>query len=97
MSLPCFIGKNRDNNPEKGLSHNVVTTLVAGLEGKGYHIYMDNFYSSPELFSDLQHNGFEACGTVRINRVGIPKSFQNYSVSKGLSIITIIHCYYYYY
>ena len=32
---------------------NIVTTLVAGLEGKGYHIYMDNFYSSPELFSNL--------------------------------------------
>ena len=32
---------------------NIVATLVAGLEGKGYHIYMDNFYSLPELFSNL--------------------------------------------
>ena len=58
-------------------------SLVQGLEAKGYHVFTDNFYSSPSLFSELHKKGFEACGTVRINRVGIPKTFQMATVPSG--------------
>ncbi|CAG2211274.1 unnamed protein product [Mytilus edulis] len=44
------------------------------LVGKGYHLYTDNFFTSPELFSALYENfGTYACGTVRCNRRGLPK------------------------
>ena len=87
MFTCCFLlGKDRDSDPEKGLAHNVVTSLVSGLERKGYHIYTDNFYSSPELFSELHDQGFEACGTVRVNRVSIPKDFQKCPVAQGILI-----------
>ena len=68
-------------------------SLVSGLSGKGYHIYTDNFYTSPELFLDLYNNQFEACGTVRSNRKGITKEFQSKSMSKGkkYNIIIILH------
>lgn len=46
--------------------------LVEGLENKGHHVYCDNFYSSPTLFTDLRQAGFGACGTVRLNRLGLP-------------------------
>ena len=46
--------------------------LLEGLEGRGHHVYTDNYYSSPALFGDLQRLGFGVCGTVRKNRRGMP-------------------------
>ena len=60
--------------------------LVEGLEGEGYHIFTDNFYSSPSLFSQLHNRGFEACGTVRIDRVSIPKVLQKTTVPPGVCV-----------
>ena len=41
---------------------------------KGHHVYMDNYYSSPELFSELYFRQTYACGTVRQNRKGLPNA-----------------------
>ena len=41
---------------------------------KGHHIYMDNYYTSPEHFSELFYCETYACGTVRQNRKGLPTS-----------------------
>ena len=38
----------------------------------GYNIYMDNYYTSPELFEELYYRNTFACGTVRKNRKGLP-------------------------
>ena len=48
-----------------GLAHRVVLELLNDdrLRSKGYRIFTDNFYSIPDLFKDLQKEGFEACGT----------------------------------
>ena len=35
---------------------------------------MDNYYTSPELFSELYYHQTYACGTVRQNRKGLPTS-----------------------
>ena len=40
---------------------------------KGHHIYMDNYYSSPELFDELYYRQTYACGTARQMRKGMPK------------------------
>ena len=56
-------------------------SLVQDLSNKRYHIYVDNFYTSPALFIDLHNHGFEACGTVRCDRKGLTKTFQT---AKGL-------------
>ena len=61
-------------------------TLVSGLEGRGYLVYTDNFYTSPFLFTD-HHNGFDARGTVQLDRKGITKTFKKKVVSKGIGII----------
>eukprot|EP00731_Ephydatia_muelleri_P003594 Em0001g3594a len=66
-----------------GLAHHVVMSLSQPLEGKGYHLYCDNFYTSPQLFADLIKAGFEACGTVRKNRKGLSDTFQSIKLSKG--------------
>ena len=43
---------------------------------------MDNYYNSPKLFSDLRDNGFGACGTVQVNRRGLPAAMKE-NVRKG--------------
>ncbi|XP_060553795.1 piggyBac transposable element-derived protein 4-like [Ruditapes philippinarum] len=48
-----------------------------GLLSKGYHIYMDNNYTSPELMEELDLLNTYACGTLRINRKGVPKAIQS--------------------
>ena len=57
----------------KGLGHAVVLKLLEGLEDRGHHVYLDNWYSSPALFDDLHSKGFGACGTLRLNRKGLPQ------------------------
>ena len=44
---------------------------------------MDNYYSSPQLFCELKEKGFHATGTLRGNRKGISKAFQEMKISKG--------------
>ncbi|KAJ8370383.1 hypothetical protein SKAU_G00104110 [Synaphobranchus kaupii] len=45
--------------------------------GTGYHIYMDNFYTSPKLFMDLANMKFGACGTYRESRKRCPRGRAN--------------------
>ena len=48
----------------------VVMRLVDPMKERGHRVYLDNYYTSPQLFADLQRNGFRACGTMRLNRRG---------------------------
>ena len=57
------------NLPAQG---KVVLDLRKGLEHKGHCIYMDNWFNSPALVSQLSQLGFGACGTVRYTKRGIP-------------------------
>ena len=64
------------------MTHAVVMRLVDPIKGRGHHLYVDNFYTSPQLFADLHMNGFGACGTVQVNRRGLPPSMKD-SMRKG--------------
>ena len=44
--------------------------------GKGCTVFMNNYYSSPYLFYNLQLNDTGACGTVRA-RKGLPKGIMD--------------------
>ena len=63
----------KEGNQEKGLSHRVVMDLCRNYFGSNIRVYMDNFYTSPDLLMDLHVRGVMACGTVRANRRGLPK------------------------
>ena len=56
-----------------GISGAVVTTLLSpDYLNKGHTVFVDNWYTSPKLFSTLHDNGTNACGTVRKNWKNMP-------------------------
>ena len=66
-----------------GVTHGVVLRLLEGLEHRGHLVYMDNYYTNPTLFAPLLQLVFGACGTVRINRRGMPKEVTEAKLKKG--------------
>ena len=79
-----YTGKEGDRR-EKGLAHGVVMELVEDerLQGNGYVVVTDNFYSSPALFRELKQRGFGACGTTRRDRRGIPPTVRDAKLQRG--------------
>ncbi|XP_018543850.1 piggyBac transposable element-derived protein 4 [Lates calcarifer] len=61
-----------------GLAYDSVMSLIkSGYLGSGFHLFVDDFYTSPKLFKDLFSLNIGACGTYRDNRRGCPCSHSN--------------------
>ena len=71
--LQIYCEKSLDASTEVGLCSKVVLNLTTGMESNGHKLYMDNYYTSPQLFMTLYNKGINACGTARVNRKGFPK------------------------
>nr|XP_023699516.1 piggyBac transposable element-derived protein 4-like [Paramormyrops kingsleyae] len=77
VDFAVYTGKNIFPTGQ-GLSYDSVMSLInKRFLGSGYHVYMDNFYTSPKLFKDLFARKFPACGTYRENRKDCPRSAVN--------------------
>ncbi|XP_034150715.1 piggyBac transposable element-derived protein 4 isoform X2 [Esox lucius] len=67
-----------------GMSYDAVMSLVRpAFLGSGYHLYLDNFFSSPKLFQDLLVLKMGACGTMLEGRRGFPRSEENALTKKS--------------
>ena len=81
-NLDIYTGRSDERDGKLPLSSHVVLSLAADLLGKEYNFF-DNFYTSPDLCKRLYENGSGRCGTVRLNRKGIPDWFKRKHVEKG--------------
>lgn len=67
-----------------GLSYSAVMDLLhLSLLGQGYILYVDNFYTSPTLFSDLYKEKNGCFGTIRKKQTGFPRTRKNYFPKKA--------------
>ena len=67
--MKVYLGKERQRTAQHATAtHETVTELTRKIEGHGHKLYMDNFFSSTELFNDLAKKQIYCCGTVRLNK-----------------------------
>ena len=64
---------NTDLIREFGLAYTVVMELMQHYLMRHHHLYADNFFSSLPLVEDLYAADIYYCGTLRKDRVGIPR------------------------
>uniref|UniRef100_A0A672JWH4 PiggyBac transposable element-derived protein domain-containing protein n=1 Tax=Sinocyclocheilus grahami TaxID=75366 RepID=A0A672JWH4_SINGR len=77
VDFSVYTGKNNVATGN-GLPYDTVMSLMdKKLLGSGYHVYMDNFYTSPKLLTDLIDMGYGACGTYRDYRKNSPQNAAN--------------------
>ena len=69
--------------PTKNLGSRTVKDLISGLENRGHILYMDNFYSSVDLFRDLEAKMIGCSGTIRKNRKGLPSELKTTKLIRG--------------
>ena len=76
LNHEVYLGKDKDGDApqEQGLGYYVVMNMTSPYHGGNRHVYFDNFFTSPKLMEDLLESKTYACGTVRTNRKGLPKS-----------------------
>ena len=72
LDINVYTSKECGQN-SKGLAQRVVLKLVEPFYGLGYNIFMDNYYTSAELYEKLYDQGLQACGTCRGDQIGLPR------------------------
>lgn len=84
---------NQDNVDTIDPTATSITQLVVRLLAKGnlldvgHHLYMDNYYTSPELLEELHFRDTYACGTVRKGRKGLPLAVTNADLKKTGQVV----------
>ena len=74
--ISCISMQSNPLNPECGKTTKLVLGLLEKCKflDKGHNIYMDNYYTSPELAEELYFRQTYCCGTVKMNRKDRPKT-----------------------
>ena len=87
VDFNVYIGKAVGHEvSENGLGYDVVMRLIQPFLDQGYHLFVDNFYTSVTLFKDLFARGVPATGTIRETRRDFPPGLKNSKEwAKGLN------------
>ncbi|KAL2102438.1 hypothetical protein ACEWY4_001606 [Coilia grayii] len=76
LQWSMYTGQRADEHAEIGASHLVVSQLMAPYTGKGHEVYMDSYYTSPAVATELASKDTGLCGTVSSQRRGMPKALK---------------------
>ena len=75
FGILLYIGKDTDGIEDGNLDYHatlIVCSLAKGLFNKWYCIYVDNWYTSAELWKVLKEYGCDIIDTLRKDRKGLP-------------------------
>jgi hypothetical protein len=75
LRIELYTGAD-DEQVEVGKTHDLIMAFMDDYHHRNYVLYMDSFFTSPRLLNDLHAKGVAACGSVRLNRRGMPPSTQ---------------------
>ena len=74
--MRVYVGKDSQSaTDDMTAAHAAVRRLTCRVEGLGHVLFMDNFFSSPRLFDDLERRKINSCSTVWANRKDMPCDF----------------------
>jgi ribosomal protein L21E len=63
--MEVYLGKDRKRViTDMTVTHATVKQLTRRVQGRGHKLYMDNYFSSPDLYNDLTKQKINCCGTV---------------------------------
>ena len=82
-NFEVYLGKKDRIGREKGFGYGVVWHLTEEYRNKWHHIYMDNFFTSIELFKDLFNEQTYGCGTLHTNRKHYPNALKGLKLRRG--------------
>jgi len=52
--MTVYLGRDRQRTAQRlTATHATVSELTKKIQGRGHKLYMDNYFSSPDLFDDL--------------------------------------------
>ena len=74
MTQVCLVKDLRSATDDMNASHVAVRHLTSRVAGFGHKIFMENFFSSPRLFDDLERQK-NSHGAVWPNRKDMPSDF----------------------
>jgi hypothetical protein len=75
--MRMYLGKDRACATDTmTATHATVAGITRRVENVRHKLYMDNFFSSHDLFDDFHSRKINCCGTVRLNRNGMPQEFR---------------------
>ena len=78
IDFHIYIGREAGRDVSAhGLGFDVVIKLMQPYLNQGYHLFLDNFYTSVHLFKTLFTQGVPATGTILENRRNFPAALKN--------------------
>jgi len=82
--MTVYLGRDRERTAQHLTAmHATVSEMTHKIQGCGQKLYMDNYFSSPDLFDDLATKQIYCCVTVQPNRKGMRRDLGPKRLKRG--------------
>jgi len=76
-AMRVYLGNDSQSaSDDMTATHATVRNLTSRDEGLGHKLFLENFFTSPRLFEDLDGHKINSCGTVQPNKKDMHRDFE---------------------